>query len=217
VLGLAIMLIALVVTVPAGRRVKRLREEAEGGAGAEESVAVGLAGFAVGCGLLLGTLVLLVALLPSHLGFGDRDRQSPHKAVCLSNTKNLALALQMYLADNDGTFPPARRWCDSMKEYVKDWDWLQCRSAPDLESTYAFNRALGGAHMRDLADPVTTVAIFESDIGWNAAGDARHLPAAPRHLEGDNYAFADGHAQWISRKELSLGRTDLHWSLDGEE
>jgi hypothetical protein len=106
VLGLAVMLIALVVAVPAGRRVKKLREDAEGGPGGGESVAVGLAGFTVGCGLLLGTMLLLMALLPSHLWFGDRDWQSPHKAVCLSNTKNLALALQMYLADNDDNFPP---------------------------------------------------------------------------------------------------------------
>ena len=35
-----------------------------------------------------------------------RARESARKAVCLSNVKNLALALQMYLADNNDTFPP---------------------------------------------------------------------------------------------------------------
>jgi len=35
-----------------------------------------------------------------------RARESARKAVCLSNVKNLALAIQMYLSDNNDTFPP---------------------------------------------------------------------------------------------------------------
>jgi len=35
-----------------------------------------------------------------------RARESARKAVCLSNVKNLALAVQMYLADNNDTLPP---------------------------------------------------------------------------------------------------------------
>jgi prepilin-type processing-associated H-X9-DG protein len=34
-----------------------------------------------------------------------RARESARKAVCLSNMKNIALAIQMYLADNNDTFP----------------------------------------------------------------------------------------------------------------
>jgi prepilin-type N-terminal cleavage/methylation domain-containing protein len=35
-----------------------------------------------------------------------RARESARKAVCLSNVKNIALAVQMYLADNNDTLPP---------------------------------------------------------------------------------------------------------------
>jgi len=35
-----------------------------------------------------------------------RARESARKAVCLSNMKNLALAMNMYLADNNDRFPP---------------------------------------------------------------------------------------------------------------
>ena len=38
-----------------------------------------------------------------------RARESARKAVCLSNVKNMALAIQMYLADNNDTLPPAER------------------------------------------------------------------------------------------------------------
>ncbi len=36
-----------------------------------------------------------------------RARESARKAVCLSNVKNIALAVQKYLADNNDTLPPA--------------------------------------------------------------------------------------------------------------
>ncbi len=36
-----------------------------------------------------------------------RARESARKVVCLSNVKNIALAVQMYLADNNDTLPPA--------------------------------------------------------------------------------------------------------------
>ncbi len=35
-----------------------------------------------------------------------RARESARKAVCLSNVKNIALAYQMYFADNNDTYPP---------------------------------------------------------------------------------------------------------------
>jgi len=35
-----------------------------------------------------------------------RARESARKAVCLSNVKNISLAFQMYLADNNDTLPP---------------------------------------------------------------------------------------------------------------
>lgn len=35
-----------------------------------------------------------------------RARESARKAVCLSNVKNIALAINMYLGDNNDTFPP---------------------------------------------------------------------------------------------------------------
>jgi hypothetical protein len=45
-----------------------------------------------------------------------------------------------------------------------------------------------------------TIAIFESDAGWNASGTPEQmLPATPRHLGGDNFGHADGSVYWVSR------------------
>ena len=46
-----------------------------------------------------------------------RARESARKAVCLSNVKNIALAIQMYLGDNNDTFPPT----DHDQEFNDYW------------------------------------------------------------------------------------------------
>ncbi len=88
-----------------------------------------------------------------------RARESARKAVCLSNVKNISLAIQMYLADNNDTLPPEEhqtealdyfasvpgggsggdwcvfeanpylRWPVIMDEYVKNRDVWRCPSA----------------------------------------------------------------------------------------
>ncbi|MFB3880896.1 MAG: type II secretion system protein [Armatimonadota bacterium] len=56
-----------------------------------------------------------------------RARESARKAVCLSNVKNLALAIQMYLADNNDTLPPAEHRQEVLDYYIANG----CESSSD--------------------------------------------------------------------------------------
>lgn len=159
---------------------------------------------------LAASRMVPTSVWPGH-GKGGR------KISCLSNVKNIALALQIYLADSGDVFPSAAGWCDSLEEYVKNDSVFLCPEAPDLRCAYAYNRALSGMRLSDTADRAATVAIFESGVGWDAAGDASILPAAPRHLEGDNYGFADGHVMWVEREKLALGKAGIDWSVERGE
>ncbi len=85
-----------------------------------------------------------------------RARESARKVQCLSNVKNIAMAVQMYLSDYDGTMPPSEhrpdivnyydgRGCDPnekgaannpylrypvvLEEYIKNRDVWRCPSA----------------------------------------------------------------------------------------
>jgi prepilin-type N-terminal cleavage/methylation domain-containing protein/prepilin-type processing-associated H-X9-DG protein len=49
-----------------------------------------------------------------------RARESARKAVCLSNIKNIALAFQMYFADNNDTFPPGEHRQEVLDYFVSD-------------------------------------------------------------------------------------------------
>ncbi|MFB3881045.1 MAG: hypothetical protein ACE149_07260 [Armatimonadota bacterium] len=148
--------------------------------------------------LILALLAVIVGVMVYPVFVRERDGK-PN--VCLSNVKNIALAIQMYLADNDDRFFAARDWCGVLDEYVKNRDVFRC---PQAQSTsgrdYAFNAALDQQDFAKLRNPKETVVIFESDLGRSASGGHKQLPAVPRHLGGDNYGFADGHASWAKRK-----------------
>ena len=162
--------------------------------------------------------VLLVALAGLALAFtaGPRllRRESGPHPVCLPNVKNLSLAVQMYLADHDGVFPPAAQWSDTLLEYVKNEDEYRCPQAGELRCAYAHNAALSMAMYDAVAHATETVVIFESDQGWNAAGGRELLPDEPRHSGGDNYGFADGHAKWVGREEAMSGQAGLRWEVE---
>ena len=62
-----------------------------------------------------------------------RAREPAREAVCLSNVKNIALAVQMYLADNDDTLPPEEHRADVNAALV------QCTNSTTGESAMRSN------------------------------------------------------------------------------
>jgi prepilin-type N-terminal cleavage/methylation domain-containing protein len=55
---------------------------------------------------LLVVLAVIGLLAPMVLPVFARRRDLAREARCLANVKNVALAVQMYLADNNDTLPP---------------------------------------------------------------------------------------------------------------
>jgi prepilin-type N-terminal cleavage/methylation domain-containing protein/prepilin-type processing-associated H-X9-DG protein len=112
-------------------------------------------------GFTLIELLVVIAIIGILAGMVfpvfARARASARKAVCLSNVKNLALAIQMYLADNNDTLAPTEHrqevhdffdavrsrdgcehaasatpylsWPVILDEYVKNRDVWRCPSA----------------------------------------------------------------------------------------
>lgn len=124
-----------------------------------------------------------------------------HANVCLSNVKALTKAMQFYLEDNNGIFPDTRDWCDRIASYVGDKTAFICPDARRLRSGYAFNSRLSGVAADSITNPDTTVLLFESGRGWNAAGGAELLPAKPRHGASDTWSFVSGHVQKVPRAQ----------------
>jgi hypothetical protein len=141
------------------------------------------------------------------------NRGNPHarKTQCLANMKSLALAITMYVEDYNRS-PDPWRWSDQLMEYVVNPDVYRCPQDGELRCAYALNDGIGGTTANSLRTPdaARLVTIFESDRGWNAHGGRELLPAAPRHLDGDNFGFLDGHAKWVKRGDAS---TLMDWHM----
>jgi len=166
--------------------------------------------------IVVPVLVLVAFLMIAPVFTHVRDGK-PN--VCLRNVKNISLAVQMYVADNDDHFPPAADWSDVLDEYLKNRDVFRCPQAGGGSGwDYVYNPLFSSRSMYDVADLANTVVIFESDAGKNAAGGPELLPDEPRHLGGDNYGFADGHASWLKRKSAGENRRgERVWLKEPEE
>jgi len=149
---------------------------------------------------LLASLFLAAVLFPVFV----RAREAAKTATCLSNVKQLSLAVIMYAQDHDDKLPPADTWCDSLRPYVKDARIFVCPNARQLKSGYAYNRALSGRPFAEVAEPQRTVLLYESDLGWNGAGGPETLASPRRHFfVGNVFGFVDGHVKRVAVEEQS--------------
>lgn len=136
-----------------------------------------------------------------------KSKESARKAVCLSNMKNLALGMQMWLADHDDRFPTTERWVDELMPYLGNEGVLKC---PDDESgarsSYALNKAVIGKRLTDVEDPAGLVVFYETaHPGENPVGGPEDVVSPGRHLGGNSFGYADGHAMWVREgREVSF-------------
>jgi len=72
--------------------------------------------------VVLGVVAVLTSILFAVMG---RVRESGRATVCQSSLKQLALALQQYVADSDGRFP-TDRFQPQLHRYVKPSGWIEC-------------------------------------------------------------------------------------------
>ena len=111
-----------------------------------------------------------------------RARESARKAVCLSNVKNLALAVQMYLGDNNDTFPPG----------------LHQQEAIDYFSSFP-----GGGSNEVPGDPNCTYAMFANPyLRWSVILDEytknRDVYRCPSAKLGTGAGFIVGSSNWLA-------------------
>jgi hypothetical protein len=145
------------------------------------------------------TLITFIASLAAIPNFAEeRDRRNV--MACVSNLHALSVAMRWYAADQQDTLPPADSWSDAISSYLVSRSTFVCPAAPKLRSGYAFNRALGGVRLSEIADPERTVLLYESGVGWNGAGG----PGTVSWRHGGSSSLvdlADGSSEVVNRGE----------------
>ncbi|MBI3920898.1 MAG: DUF1559 domain-containing protein [Armatimonadetes bacterium] len=99
-------------------------------------------------------VIAIIAILAAILfPVFAKAREKARQTSCLSNLKQLGLAIQMYVNDSDEAYPmssspssfsPRLRWADYIQPYVKNPQVFLCPSAPAslVNKTFAYNTSI---------------------------------------------------------------------------
>jgi prepilin-type N-terminal cleavage/methylation domain-containing protein/prepilin-type processing-associated H-X9-DG protein len=171
-------------------------------------------------------VIAIIAILAAILfPVFARAQAKAQQTTCLSNVKQLALALVMYGSDNDQLFPVSidnsngtilQQWDREIYTYVNNYQIFYCPSTkmykpgnwPSVD--YAFNNNLSKTPSNWIQEPAKVLLVFDG-MGTNAQSygstdmDAMYCSnkvasydnMTIRHDGGANYGFADGHAKWL--------------------
>jgi prepilin-type N-terminal cleavage/methylation domain-containing protein/prepilin-type processing-associated H-X9-DG protein len=164
-------------------------------------------------------VIAIIAILASILfPVFARARENARRSSCQSNLKEIGLAIQQYLQDYDEKYVPdstaastPMTFADQLQPYIKSRQIFVCPSAtdadmqkyPDLttgpyKSAYGYNytgftdASLLGINMSGV--PVTSKTVIMAD-----SNTIPLISGTPRHLDGTNFAYADGHVKWLNK------------------
>jgi len=129
-----------------------------------------------------------------------RARESARKAVCLSNVKNIALAMQMYLADNNDTF-----WAMEHRQEVFDYFDTGpggCPEGPedDWWGTTDGSAVPGHCQTATAANPYTKVPVVLDEYIKNR--DVWRCPSAKLYTGAH---FINGIPDWFGYLQATAG------------
>ena len=138
-----------------------------------------------------------------------RTRYKAVQTSCLSNLKQLDLAMLMYCQDYDEQFPAADEWPGNTLPYCKNASVYVCPSdsrstkqtdsrfassgGGPIQTSYTMNQSISSAELRHIPFPAETVSLYE---GTTLSGDM--TSPAVRHNAGLNVGFVDGHCKWLT-------------------
>ena len=165
-------------------------------------------------------VIAIISILASMLmPVYSRAKAKATATSCLSNVKQICTAAIMYTQDFEGGFPlrpdlPDRpAWHETLQPYIGNYEILSCPDAPTYRPGYAMNRWLEGYCSRAIDYPAQVIMFGDATVpaAWymypvieglddpdpDGNPDTFGSNPAPRHNEGTNFTFVDGHAKWL--------------------
>ena len=171
----------------------------------------------------IGLHVFFWLMMP--MGHGKLNAR---RAACQSNLKYIALAARHYQSDHDALLPPlsagpSTSWAPALRTKMRDTRAFSCPangvkyiaawqpSRGILATDYFYNARLAGRENAELKQPQNIIAFGDGAPLCAVSCHASTLPRAwmqngnspaRRHLDGANYAFADGHVKWFKPERI---------------
>jgi prepilin-type N-terminal cleavage/methylation domain-containing protein/prepilin-type processing-associated H-X9-DG protein len=169
--------------------------------GMEERIMKGRRGFTL---IELLVVIAIIGILAAMVfPVFARARESARTAVCLSNVKNIALAIQMYIGDYNDTFPPKEQRADV-------YDYFD--TAPGGGS---IEYASGRCERASFANPYLRWPVIFDDYIRNR--DVWRCPSATYDTQASWIVGApDGNwLEWLRTHENMWGRNNANCEVSG--
>ncbi|MHB9132792.1 MAG: type II secretion system protein [Armatimonadota bacterium] len=139
--------------------------------------------------VVVGIIGVLAAML---LPVFAKAREKARQATCISNQRQLAMAIQIWAGDHDETLPTAN----------EVWDGIDCPPAificptagRALPNAYVYNNLLAGAALGDIPEPLETILTADGDNADNLYLTEGDL--AFRHHGKFLASYLDGHVDF---------------------
>jgi prepilin-type processing-associated H-X9-DG protein len=175
-----------------------------------------------GCAVF-GIAILAAILFPVFAQAREKARQ----AQCASNMKQMSLGVLMYTQDWDEKLPVGERWMTDISPYIKRETVFNCptlnplgqyasgssensETSGNVVYSYAFNSELSRLSVGKILEPMRSVEIFESDKKTKDAADPlESIANPPRHSQGNNFGYVDGHFKWSRADTAPTGGHSL--------
>jgi len=177
-------------------------------------------------------VIAIIAILAAILfPVFARAREKARQSSCASNVKQICVACLQYAQDYDEKLHLHRNeqstysWADLLQPYIKNEQIFMCPSgsgggsyvgsSANVHTHYGWNWSQLGSStwarlLGDVTEPARTISYADSVSYVISYYDASYRPL-PRHNEGANCGFVDGHVKWHRLTEIYNG-TD---STDG--
>ena len=188
-------------------------------------------------------VIAIIAILAAILfPVFPRTRKTP-QISCLSNLKQIAMAVLLYAEDYDKCLPYYQHpfgiaWYDDLQPYTKNTQIFVCPSKKQWNPGHATYKTGYGLNQTVFPSgtgsptPVACVALAEIDYPSETIGGADRnqgntlivgvsfsgstawpYNVDPRHNDGANFFFMDGHAKWMG-KTAGWSESNELWDLN---
>ena len=151
-------------------------------------------------------VIAIIAILAAILfPVFSKAREKARQSACTSNQKQIGLATQIYIQENDESFPAANAWAANIGVSGKV---LVCPTAgKSLANGYAFNANLDSKALGKVPDPDQTVLTADSRATGNVM--VVSADADRRHNGKSIWSFCDGHVELLSSAMVNIADVDL--------
>ncbi|MHB9129600.1 MAG: prepilin-type N-terminal cleavage/methylation domain-containing protein [Armatimonadota bacterium] len=166
-------------------------------------------------------VIAIIAILAAILfPVFAKAREKARTTTCLNNERQIVLSILMYAQDNSETLPQAKTWNGLISAQYgiigKSWDcptssYTGSYTNPDY--FYVAGSFLSGITLGDITKPERAPVIVDLKNAANAPPyindngdndpDVAVAQVDIRHNAGANFAYLDGHVEWIAKARIS--------------